>query len=113
MMQAGRAVRYSERFEKEGINVNFVSRKLDGSLDIRTYERGVEAETLACGTGVTAAAIASYLQHNLRSAEIEIPVHAQGGDLAVRFRANADGSFSDVWLCGPAQFVFEGEISEI
>lgn len=111
MKQEGRAVRYSERFEKEGINVNFATRKPDGSLDIRTYERGVEDETLACGTGVTAAAIASYLQSGSKNGQLEIAVHARGGDLAVRFRTNDDGSFSDIWLCGPAQMVFEGEIS--
>jgi diaminopimelate epimerase len=111
MMQEGRAVRYSERFEKEGINVNFVAQKPDGSLDIRSYERGVEDETLACGTGVTAAAIAFYLHQNLKNVQAEIPVHAQGGDLAVRFQASSDGSFSDIWLCGPAEKVFEGEIS--
>jgi diaminopimelate epimerase len=110
MVQEGRVVRYSERFAKDGINVNFVSQKPDGSLDIRTYERGVEDETLACGTGVTAAAIASFLQNGHSIGQAEIPVHARGGDLAVRFRANGDGAFSDIWLCGPAQQVFSGEI---
>ena len=78
-------------------------------LRIRTYERGVEDETLACGTGVTAAAIAYYLHAGLSTRQVEIPVQAEGGDLAVRFQANPDGSFSEIWLCGPAARVFEGE----
>jgi diaminopimelate epimerase len=110
MVQEGRAVRYSERFKTEGINVNLVHLNSDGSLDIRTYERGVEDETLACGTGVTAAAIASFLYRGLAKGQTEIPVHALGGDLAVRFQTNGDGAFSDIWLCGPTEQVFEGEI---
>jgi len=110
MVQEGRAVRYSEQFKKEGINVNLVRVNDDGSLDIRTYERGVEDETLACGTGVTAAAIASCLYRGLTAGHAEIPVHARGGDLAVRFKSDANGVFSDIWLCGPAEKVFEGEI---
>lgn len=111
MVQEGRAVRYSERFKNEGINVNLVTQNADGNLAIRTYERGVEDETLACGTGVTAAAIASFLHRGQASGQADIQVKARGGDLAVRFRANGGGSFSDIWLCGPAQLVFEGEIS--
>ncbi|HRI59756.1 MAG TPA: diaminopimelate epimerase [Saprospiraceae bacterium] len=110
MVQEGRAVRYSERFKNEGINVNLVRMNTDGSLDIRTYERGVEDETLACGTGVTAAALASYKYLGLKEGQKEIAVHAQGGDLSVRFKANDNGAFSDIWLCGPAELVFEGNI---
>ncbi|MBX2889969.1 MAG: diaminopimelate epimerase [Saprospiraceae bacterium] len=110
MVQEGRAIRYSERFKEQGINVNLAQLNSDGSLDIRTYERGVEDETLACGTGVTAAAIASFLFRAPSAGAADIKVHARGGDLAVRFKANNDGSFSDVWLCGPAERVFEGEI---
>ncbi|MCK6691790.1 MAG: diaminopimelate epimerase [Thermoanaerobaculia bacterium] len=107
--QEGRAVRYSERFEKEGINVNF-AREKEGRLLIRTYERGVEDETLACGTGVTAAAIASFIDSKKSPGRQEIPVRAKGGDLLVRFMAHGDGSFTDIWLCGPAQKVFQGNI---
>ncbi len=110
MVSEGRAVRYSERFKKEGINVNLVENADDG-LHIRTYERGVEDETLACGTGVTAAAIASFLHHKKNLDSItEVPVLAKGGRLSVRFHAHDDGSFTDIWLCGPAQQVFEGSI---
>ena len=107
MVLEGRAVRYSERFKKEGINVNLVEVAADG-LHIRTYERGVEDETLACGTGVTAAAIASFYHNNLLAGHIEVPVFAKGGRLSVRFNAHKDGRFTDIWLCGPAQQVFEG-----
>jgi diaminopimelate epimerase len=104
----GRAVRYSDRWESAGINVNFVTETAGQALEIRTYERGVEDETLACGTGVTAAAIAASLRRGAQVGTFEISVKARGGDLKVRFRANGDGTFSDVWLCGPAAQVFEG-----
>lgn len=110
MVQEGRAVRYSDKFNKEGINVNLVQLKKDGSLVIRTYERGVEDETLACGTGVTAAALASSLYRGLKTGTGEIHVHAQGGNLSVRFKYAGNGAFSDIWLCGPAELVFEGNI---
>ncbi len=111
MVREGRAVRYSERFREAGINVNLASLNPDKSLDIRTYERGVEDETLACGTGVTAAAIAGYLYRGATDRDVEIPVHARGGNLAVRFHANGDGTFSGIWLCGPAELVFTGQIA--
>jgi diaminopimelate epimerase len=107
VVREGRAIRYSDRFKKDGINVNLVEVQPDG-LEIRTYERGVEDETLACGTGVTAAALAHFLYKKLPAGRSEIPVHAKGGDLAVRFEAHADGAFSDIWLIGPAENVFEG-----
>lgn len=107
--QEGRIIRYSERFRQEGINVNFV-RENAGQLLIRTYERGVEDETLACGTGVTAAAIAYYKKSGGAPGQVEIPVKAKGGDLKVRFWANDNGAITNIWLCGPAQQVFKGEI---
>ncbi|MCB0524340.1 MAG: diaminopimelate epimerase [Lewinellaceae bacterium] len=110
MVAEGRQVRYSERFKQEGINVNLVEENGIG-LNIRTYERGVEDETLACGTGVTAAAIARHLHKNGEKGMNEIPVKARGGNLSVRFQANGHGKYSDIWLCGPATFVFEGDIN--
>lgn len=109
MVQEGRAVRYSDHFRDAGINVNLVQESA-GNLRIRTYERGVEDETLACGTGVTAAALAKHLHRHLSPGEHEVAVHAVGGNLKVRYRANPDGSFSDIWLCGPATEVFSGTI---
>lgn len=108
MVAEGRAVRYSERFKAQGINVNLAEVHPDGHLNIRTYERGVEDETLACGTGVTAAAIAQAVRNGLTGPQY-IPVQAAGGALAVRFNAGANGQFTDIWLCGPAQRVFTGQ----
>jgi diaminopimelate epimerase len=74
---------------------------------MRTYERGVEAETLSCGTGVTAAALGlAAKQLNVN----EVAVHTRGGDLRVKMERLPEGGFHDVWLCGPAGFVFEGTI---
>lgn len=108
MVTEGRSIRYSDRFRHAGINVNLVEVGEEG-LHIRTYERGVEDETLACGTGVTAAALASFFQKPQMPDLMEIPVFARGGRLSVRFRAYDDGHFSDIWLCGPAQQVFQGQ----
>lgn len=112
----GRAIRNSEPFKKEGINVNFVCWRdaSDGrkGLAIRTYERGVEDETLACGTGVTAAVLAAWKEDGLGPGRYELPVNASGGAMRVRFEAHDDGHFSDIWLCGPAAFVFDGKIRE-
>lgn len=107
VVQEGRAVRYSDRFEGEGTNVNFVQ-LTSGGISVATYERGVEDETLACGTGVTASAIAYYLRKPGKSRQ-EVAIRAKGGQLLVRFRP-ADGGFEEIWLCGPAALVFEGEI---
>lgn len=111
MVAEGRAVRYSDTFKAAGINVNLVEKFPDG-LHIRTYERGVEDETLACGTGVTAAALSSMADAPEQAGVVEVPVFAKGGRLAVRFTAYGNGHFSDIWLCGPAQQVFEGEWPE-
>ena len=109
IVQEGRAIRYSERFRSEGINVNLVQEH-NNQLVIRTYERGVEDETLACGTGVTAAALAYYKHASKVADQIQVNVKARGGELQVRYSAHDDGSFDNIWLCGPAQMVFAGEI---
>ncbi|MCO6484097.1 MAG: diaminopimelate epimerase [Flavobacteriales bacterium] len=97
--------RYGERFAKEGVNVNFV-RWHDGRLEMRTYERGVEAETLSCGTGVTAAALSAMARGLCPD---ECPVTAPGGRLRVRARRQ-DGGFSDIFLQGPVAEVFQGTV---
>ena len=107
----GSAIRYAEKYRADGINVNFVEAAPNNGLCIRTYERGVEDETLACGTGVTAAALAYAFQQGVESGNHETPVKALGGDLLVRFTAHPQGRFSNIWLCGPAKQVFEGNIS--
>lgn len=103
----GKRIRYSEPYAKDGINVNFVERAEPG-LRIRTYERGVEEETFACGTGVTAAAIASV--DDLGPGSYHIPVTARGGNLEVHFQKMDRSRLSDIWLCGPATYVFEGTL---
>lgn len=107
----GAAIRYGSPYFEDGTNVNFVEITGKDSLKIRTYERGVEAETLACGTGVTAAAIAAFETGKLNSNEIN--VKALGGDLLVKFERNSSGGYENVWLTGPAEFVFEGEIMTV
>jgi diaminopimelate epimerase len=109
VVRQGRAIRYNDRFREQGTNVNFVERRADG-LYIATYERGVEDETLACGTGVTAAALVASLPGTSDGKEQEIPVFARGGDLSVRFRREGQ-RFTDIWLCGPATFVYSGQIN--
>lgn len=106
--KSGRAIRNSSAYQTAGINVNFVQAEKDG-LHVATYERGVEAETLACGTGVTAAVLA-WAHKSQLTGTYSLPVKVKGGQLAVRFQA-AKGSFSDIWLCGPAKMVFTGSIA--
>jgi diaminopimelate epimerase len=104
----GRAIRYSARFRAQGTNVNFVEVREHG-LAVATYERGVEDETLACGTGVTAAALAHYQQVSSAGGPQRIPIQAKGGQLEVRFEPQGAG-FTQVWLAGPAERVFAGTI---
>lgn len=108
--EEGAAIRFNERYRTTGINVNFVQ-DLGDALLVRTYERGVEDETLACGTGVTAAALAHHREARKPAGLHETTVRARGGVLKVRYTAHADGHFTNVWLCGPARFVFEGVVS--
>jgi len=105
----GKEIRYSPEFEKEGINVNFVEQLNEpDKIIVRTYERGVENETLSCGTGVTAAALVCY--HNENGFN-EVEIQTLGGKLNVEFDRTADGAFTNIWLCGPAEKVFEGTIN--
>lgn len=103
--ESGRVIRYSDRFRKEGINVNFVEKKPDGII-VATYERGVEDETLSCGTGVTAAAISFFLKSGLTQKAV-IAVETKGGNLKVRLEKTANG-FENIWLCGPTAKTFAG-----
>jgi diaminopimelate epimerase len=108
VFKKGSEIRYSREFEKEGINVNFVEQMDEpDKIFVRTYERGVENETLSCGTGVTAAALVCY--HNENGFN-EVEVKTLGGRLNVEFDRVEDGKFRNIWLCGPAQRVFDGII---
>lgn len=107
VVKEGRAIRNSQPFKKEGINVNFVEYGTN-SLLVRTYERGVENETLACGTGVTAAALVVAGNQNKA---YSIPVKTNGGNLEVRFDKISQQEYRNIWLCGPAEYVYQGEIA--
>jgi hypothetical protein len=96
----------SDEFKAKGINVNFIEPYNDG-IKIRTYERGVEAETLSCGTGATAAALSVAADTSLPQI---IHVHTMGGLLQIKFVKKGESQFSDIWLCGPAKHVFNGII---
>ncbi len=106
VVEEGRSIRNAERFKAQGTNVNFVEALSDG-LRIATYERGVEDETLACGTGITAAAITHVIQNDLQGPQ-HIPIQAKGGQLEVRLERQGD-LLTNIWLCGPAEYVFEGK----
>ncbi|NCT95013.1 MAG: diaminopimelate epimerase [Chitinophagaceae bacterium] len=106
VFREGRDIRYSKHFEEAGINVNFVEGN-DRNIIVRTYERGVEDETYSCGTGVTAAAL--VFAHNEMGFN-RVEVKTLGGHLAVEFDKTGNESFENIWLCGPATFVFEGNI---
>jgi diaminopimelate epimerase len=105
--ELGPEIRRHSHFGPRGTNVNFVQLLAPRSIRVRTFERGVEGETLACGTGVTASALISSRVHKFGS---PVKVQVQGGDqLEVSFIEN-NGGFTDVCLSGPAEFVFEGRI---
>ena len=121
VVKEGKKVRYNERFKKEGTNVNFVVSNANNSeknsIFVRTYERGVEDETLSCGTGVTACALAYSLYDTDLDKEdynsLLVNVQTLGGKLKVRFnysKQNSEHNFTNVFLIGAATAVFEGDI---
>ena len=105
VVEEGREIRYSENYSgQNGTNVNF-AQHLQDRVIVRTYERGVEDETLSCGTGVTAVAlVAGQLGY-----DSPVEIETLGGKLRVEFK-RADTGFQDIWLTGPVKFVFEGTI---
>lgn len=103
----GAAIRNSEAYRTEGINVNFVEREGAGYF-VRTYERGVEDETFACGTGATAVAMA-MAAHQGFEGDLQMPIRVRGGHLTISFRREGN-VFTNVYLEGPATFVFAGKI---
>ena len=100
----GKALRWNKAFAPEGANINFVQQLPDGSLKIRTFEKGVEGETLACGTGITASALAAYSCGE--KADTSIRLQARRGDiLTVDFIPDGPASFSSIHLTGPAELL--------
>lgn len=111
VVEEGRRIRYADRFAPGGTNVNFVELREGNAIFVRTYERGVEDETLSCGTGVTAAALAA----SFRQLKSPVTVMTRGGELAVEFRettppSGKETSFTDIFLTGPAKRVFTGSL---
>jgi diaminopimelate epimerase len=106
----GRKLRYSDTYKDKGINVNFIELLSDNTIFVRTYERGVENETLSCGTGVTAAALAA----SLKGYSSPIKIKTLGGELAVEFKVGHSAvdnpTFTDIFLIGPAKMVFQGTL---
>ena len=110
VVEEGRKIRNSESFRPGGTNVNFVELLSGNLIFVRTFERGVEDETLSCGTGVVAAALAS----SFRGCSSPVSVKTQGGELSVEFKSQLQtgqsGTFTDIFLVGPAKMVFEGDL---
>ena len=106
VVKEGRKIRNQKEFQPDGINVNFLQ-MISKKLYVRTYERGVEDETLSCGTGVTAAAIAATVKF---SGEFSTDVETPGGSLNVSFTKDTPLTAANVVLTGPAEFVFKGEM---
>ncbi len=108
VFEEGKKIRNNDRFKAKGTNVNFIERTKDG-LSLRTFERGVEDETYSCGTGATAAALVASIE-KISTRKDSCNIKVLGGDLRVKFTDNNDGYYSDIWLEGPAAFVYKGEI---
>ncbi|MBQ0767956.1 MAG: diaminopimelate epimerase [Bizionia sp.] len=103
----GAKIRYGTPYNETGTNVNFVTQVNEDTFAVRTYERGVEDETLSCGTGVTAVALAMHKQQKTKATSVTL--QTEGGTLKVSFNEENKG-YSNIWLKGPAKQVFKGEI---
>ncbi|GGI58429.1 diaminopimelate epimerase [Winogradskyella haliclonae] len=104
----GAEIRYGAPYNEVGSNINFVKQNSENSFAVRTYERGVEDETLSCGTGVTAVALAMHISGKTTSKQVDL--ETQGGKLKIAFDISESGDYNNIWLIGPATQVFKGEI---
>ena len=107
VVKEGSAIRVNKDFSENGVNVNFVQIISEDEIYVRTYERGVEDETLSCGTGVTASALVAAHNDNGFNA---VCVRTKGGKLQVEFEKSGENNFTNIWLSGPAEFVFQTTI---
>jgi diaminopimelate epimerase len=104
-----KSIRYNHTYQANGINVNFANLLGLKEIKMRTYERGVEDETLSCGTGATAVALASAVWNGLPPGQHQVALEVMGGKLQVAFNFLAqEKRFTDIWLIGPANQVFKG-----
>lgn len=110
LIDYGRSIRNSPPYNEKGINVNVVEKLDMDTIFVRTYERGVEDETLSCGTGVVAAALCHHLNSKDKTAT-NYKVHTKGGNLEVAFIPTDNSSFKEIWLKGPVSMVYSGDIS--
>lgn len=106
LIEEAKKIRYNTRFAAQGTNVN-IAHQNNGVLEVRTYERGVEDETFSCGTGVTAVALAAS---SATGTQITQPISTPGGHLQVVFDKTSPGHYTNIWLQGPAEFVYEGRV---
>lgn len=107
ILSYGKKIRYSEKYEKQGVNVNYLTSLSNDKIEVETYERGVEDETLSCGTGVTACAL---VQMTLNEQINRVHVNTKGGKLTVEAMPDGSGGFMNIWLSGPAMRVFHGTV---
>lgn len=108
--ELGKEIRHSNVF-KNGANAHFIQRISDNEFKIRTYERGVEDETLACGTGICAASYAMYKKHEKKDGVTKFLIHAKGGDLKVEICKDEVSGKEKIFLIGGAEYVFEGKVN--
>lgn len=109
LISLAHSIRYNEVYRQQGINVNIVNVLSENEIRMRTYERGVEDETYSCGTGTVAASICFSAGKHKSNLPQQVSVQTKGGNLRVRFNVE-DSRYTDVFLIGPAQFVFRGVI---
>ena len=110
VVKEGRALRNSPLFMPGGINANFYEIQ-NGRVFLRTYERGVEDETLSCGTGAIATAIVTQRNAGIQNGTpVETLIYCQGGELKIRFTQNSQQFYEDIWLIGPSIKTFEGKL---